>query len=261
MGEYFDDIHALKGSQLEGQPCEILDTPEIISLREKAADYDGLNALAAALRHSLRYREIPEIASRMISLSPKEAAPWRLRAGAYLSTLQYDKALWDFLQCLALGGDRQDIYYRLGICRYFQGDYLNATVHFEDTFFLSGDEMGIAAIYWHTLSAARGGLPQMLLPFYRSDMNVGHHTAYEKAVSVWAGARSLQEVLNELTSEPDDLEYVISAYGLAVYLETHGDHEEHLKLTDSILKRDTYWSALSYLAAYNDDKKRGVPLR
>ena len=252
MGEYFDDIHAMRESQLEGEACTVPDTAEISKLRGQAENFDVLYATVCALRRQLRYREIPELCDKMVSLSPKSPIPWRLRGGAYLCTLQYDKAVWDFLQALALGGDRGDIYYRLGICRYLQGDFLKATVHFEDVFFMSGDEMGIAAIYWHTLGAARGGLPPILLPFYRDDMNVGHPTAYKLAVSLWAGRISPEELLSRLEREQDDLEYVITAYGLAVYLETHGRRGEYEKLIASILTRGEFWSALSALAAYND---------
>lgn len=252
MGEYFDDIHAMRESQLEGEPCTVSDTPEISRLREQPESFDGLYALVNALRRQLRYREIPELCNKMASLSPKSPIPWRLRGGAYLCTLQHDKAIWDFLQALSLGGDRGDIYYRLGICRYLQGEFLKATVHFEDVFFMSGDEMGIAAIYWHTLSAARGGLPHILLPFYRDNMNVGHHTAYKLAVSLWAGRISPEELFSRLEHEHDALEYVITAYGLAVYLEVHGRHEEYKQLIISILTRGEFWSALSALAAYND---------
>jgi hypothetical protein len=119
-------------------------------------------------------------------------------------------------------------------------------------FFTSGDEMGIAAIYWHTLSAARGGLPAMLLPFYSDGMDVGHHTAYKLAVSLWAERVSADELLHLLENEHDDLEYIIAAYGLAVYYETHGQLEIYKTLLSSILERREFWSTLSALAAYND---------
>ena len=79
---------------------------------------------------------------------------------------------------------------------------------------LCDDEMGIAVLYWHTLSAARTEKAPMLLKYYRPDMAVGHHTAYEKSMQVWSGTTPLAAALEMLEREEDDLEYGITLYGL-----------------------------------------------
>ena len=63
---------------------------------------------------------------------------------------------------------------------------------------LCDDEMGIAVLYWHTLSAVRTEKAPTLLKYYRPDMAVGHHTAYEKAMRVWSGTTPLAAALEML---------------------------------------------------------------
>ena len=72
---------------------------------------------------------------------------------------------------------------------------------FEGCMPLCDDEMGIAVLYWHTLSAARTEKAPMLLKYYRPDMAVGHHTAYEKAMRVWSGTMPLSAALEMLHFE------------------------------------------------------------
>ncbi len=104
MGKYFDDIHAGWQSQLAGGPCEIGDTEEIKLLRNTASDYDGLMSLGDALSRQLRYREAAKAYNDALNLRPECLKARRLRAGRYLSTLQYTIARDDFLYCLTHTG-------------------------------------------------------------------------------------------------------------------------------------------------------------
>ena len=87
---------------------------------------------------------------------------------------------------------------------------------------------------------------------YRPDMYVGHHTAYEKAMRVTAGFAPMEDMLAELDAEPDDLQFAMTAYGLCVLLETHGETEKADALREKLLKRDGFWFCFSFLAAHND---------
>ena len=68
---------------------------------------------------------------------------------------------------------------------------------------------------------------------YRPDLYVGRHTSYEKAMRVAAG-------------------FAMTAYGLCVLLETHGEIEKADALREKLLARDGFWFCFSYLAAYSD---------
>ena len=60
-------------------------------------------------------------------------------------------------------------------------------------------------------------------------------------------------MLAELDTEEDDLQFAMTAYGLCVLLETHGEIEKADALREKLLARDGFWFCFSYLAAYSDD--------
>ena len=244
MEKPFDEPHLGIRSQVLGTPETIPDSPQVLSARQ-AGDFE---ALGQALSRQLRYREAIEAYSRGLVSDPENLRLLRLRAGRYLTTLQPERALADFERCLSLGADRLDCGYRIGLALFYLGRYSAAAGAFRDCIPLCDEEMGIAVIYWHTLSACRGGAAPALLGEYHSSMAVGHHTAYEKAVAVWAGARAYSQAEAASEQEPEDLEYGIAQYGLAY----HPDCPDRQALLEKICARDGFWPCFSYLAAWKD---------
>lgn len=259
MGEYFDDAHASWRSQLQGGvPCEVEDSQAVLSAGRRAGDYEGFLALGNGLSRQLRYREAINAYTEALKLQPDNLAARRLRAGRHLSLLQCDEARADLLRCMELGGDSADIIYRMGLCSYFQRRYEEAMGHFEECITLCGDEMGIAVIYWHTLSAYRSHTPPLLLGRYHPEMKVGHHTAYEKAVCVCAGARTCESLLAELEEEKEDLEYGTALYGICGWLSHAGRGKVCRDYREQLLRRDGFWPCYAYLAAWNDALQDGI---
>ena len=181
-------------------------------------------------------------------MEPENLSLLRLRAGRYLTTLQSDPAIADFEKCLTLGAEKLDCLYRIGLAQYYAGRYEQAMEAFEGCMPLCDDEMGIAVLYWHTLSAVRTEKAPTLLKYYRPDMAVGHHTAYEKAMRVWSGTTPHAAALEMLEREEDDLEYGITLYGLL----WHPDCTERERLSQVLLRRDGFWPSFAYLAAWKD---------
>ena len=48
-------------------------------------------------------------------------------------------------------------------------------------------------------------------------------------------------MLAELDTEEDDLQFAMTAYGLCVLLETHGEIEKADALREKLLARDGFW--------------------
>lgn len=90
---------------------------------------------------------------------------------------------------------------------------------------------------------------------YHPGMDVGHHTAYEAAMSTAAGYIDVSETMARLEQETDDLEYSICAYGVAKMLLHREKKEEANILLQSIVRRDSFWICYAYLAAWNDLNK------
>lgn len=252
MGKYFDDVYAGWDSQLMDEPCMIEDTTEIAELRKTARDGEAFLTLGERLSRQLRYREAIGAYTKAIELIPDDIRAYRNRAGRYLATLQTGKAEEDFLHCSKMGGDLMDIGYRLGVCCYLSGRYNESISYFEQTYPLCDDEMGIAVIYWHTLGNYQNGTEPRLLHKWHEGMAVGHHTAYEKAVRVFCGAETTEELLIELECETDDMEFVIALYGICIWLRQNGRDQECLEQMKCLLRRDGFWPCFAYLAAWNE---------
>lgn len=244
----FDDPHEGPASQLGGARCTLADSEAVRQARAQERSAESLLALGKALSRQLRYREAIAAYTEALTLEPDNRQLLRLRAGRYLTTLQSYEAIADFSRCLVLGEEKLDCLYRIGLAHYYAGRYHCAAAAMEQCLPLCDDEMEIAVIYWHTLSAARTGEEPALLRRYRAGMAVGHHTAYEKAVRVWAGIEPFAAELTALEAEPDDLEYCIALYGLAY----HPACRSTAGLLARLLPRNAFWPCFSYLAAWQD---------
>lgn len=244
----FDECHAGIESQILNLSAGVQDSDEVLAARNQDHTADNLLVLGNALSRQLRYREAIEAYTKALELQPDNLLILRLRAGRYLTTLQNDLAIQNFEECLNLGADQLDCLYRIGLAHYYAGRYRKAAEIFKTCISLCDDEMGIAVIYWHTLSSRRAGMKQELLNMYHTDMAVGHHVSYEKAVQVWTGKTSLPIMLETLRLEKDDLEYCITMYGLIC----HPYCVEKELLQTELLRRDGFWPGFAYLAAWND---------
>lgn len=242
-------------SQLLDRRIALSDSPAVQKARQIANDYEGYIALGQALSRQFRYREAIDAYTEALAHHPDDCAAMRLRAGRYLSTLQTDLALSEFQRCMDLGAEAVDFHYRMGLAYYYAGEFTSALEYFAQCFPLCDDEMGIAIMYWHTISARRAGRELSLLKRYRPGRNVGHHTAYEKAMRVWAGLEDLVQACLDAEAESDDMEYSIVMYGLAYHPSV--SDSECGNVLENILQRDSFWPCFAFLAAWNDKQIPG----
>ena len=256
MGKYFADVHASHESQFRNLPHGLADTDEIRACRAKPRTYETLLELADALCWQLRFREAIDTLTQAVKLEPERMEAYRKRGPKYLDTLQFGRALTDYTRCEQADGVSIE-------SRYLMRKYDGAIRAFADSLAIApqDDDMYIADVYWLVLSQLRAGktdeAQKTLRQHYRPDMYVGHHTAYEKAMRAAAGYASMEDILAELDAEPDDLQYAMTAYGLCVLLETHGETEKADALREKLLARDGFWFCFSYLAAYTDRGEAG----
>ena len=250
----FAEIHSIPAWELDGTPCPLEDSSEVKALR-KAGFYEELMELAYELSWQLRYRDAIKIYNWAVLLRPSEHEAVRLRGARYLSTLQPEKALPDLRKAIELGADEGDTGYSIGLCHYFMGDYAAAIEEFERIYPLFTAEMGIATMFWHTAAAIRSGKESVLLPLYREDMDVGHHTSYRFSVRLLSGLMTVEEALPLIENEEDDLEHAMMAYGALLWYERNGEYERAREMRDKILRRDDFWIGYAFLAAWNDRRR------
>ena len=172
------------------------------------------------------------------------------------------------------GGFRDDIedyekLYGAGIGFYYLGRYEKCMEAMELAFPHFNDEMGIAAIYWHTLAAWRcGGETVLLDRGYNIHMKIGHHRSYDKIMALAAGKSSVESTELMFSLEDNPLELSIQGYGLFCYLQMlqHRGGGAFVppvsKKAGEILERvyadDGFWITYAYLAARNDKKNGGI---
>lgn len=237
-------------SQFYDALCDVEDTEEMFWLRQ-SDDYQSKIALGNALSAQYRFREAAEAFETASYIQGYDSSLYIRLGGAYLTTRNFKAAYDAYMRCLDLRSAEQSVAYPLGVWHYLQKDYHVAAEWFTKCLPCS-DELMIAVIYWHSLCCFRFGCHPELLKHYRADMRVGHHTAYQTAVSLFTGKTDVVAVLDILKCEQDDLNYVIAAYGLYVYLAVKGEKEKSDTLLRDILSKKSVWPCISYLTAWND---------
>lgn len=248
-------------SQLGHAPCLCEDTAEMFWLRQ-SDDYQSRVKLGNLLSGQYRFRDALTSYHAAARIRTDDPMLYLRLGGAELTLRHFDRAKRAYDKSLALGAKAQSVAYPMGVWHYLQGDHMAAAESFAKAL-PCGDEMKIAVLYWHALCCMRGKLPDRLLDTYRADMRVGHHTAYQAAVEVILGRSSAEEALRQAEQDRDDLNAVVAMYGIAVYLEHCGRGTDAEAVLRSLLRRESVWPCISYLAAWNDiamrpDARRSV---
>lgn len=160
---------------------------------------------------------------------------------------------------IAEPSDDPDMKYKKGIGHFYLGEFEECMREQAEAYPFFNDEMGVAAIYWHTVAAWKCGKePSLLKEKYHYGMDVGHHTAYNKALATAAGILPLGSALKMLSFEHRPLEFSIFAYGAACYLESLGSKEEAKALLVKVVEDDRFWITYAYLAAWNVRSELGL---
>jgi len=149
--------------------------------------------------------------------------------------------------------------YSMGIGYYFLGEYEKCMEKEEESFPFFEDEMGIAAIFWHTLAAWRAGKePKLLKENYHYGMTVGHHRSYNRVMAIACGNVSLETAMTLYEHSFQPLDSAIYGYGLGCYLDSIGQHEKAFEIIEKVAKDDSFWIAYAFLAAWNDINKPNI---
>ena len=235
-------------SQLKGAPCPVEDTEEIFWLRQ-GDDYQSRVLLGDKLCGQYRFRQALEAYRAAARIRDDQPDLFVRLGGAHLTLFHFPEAKAAYDRSAALGAGAKALSYPLGVWHYLQGRYHEAAAYFAAVL-PCGDEMRIAALYWHALSCLRGHLPDPLLDSYHPTMQVGHHEAYRATVEVFLGLQDAGALAKEAEGM-GDLDAVVALYGLCVHLEATG-RTGFPALRAALLARAAAWPCISYLAAWND---------
>jgi len=236
--------------QLGSEPCAVEDTGEMFWLR-MADDYQSKFALGNALAAQYRFKEAIEIYEEAMRIKSDDWHLYYSLGGAYLTLRHFDQGMAAYRRCLELGASEKTVSYPMGVGHYLMGHYEGAAARFAMVLPCDG-EMEIAIIYWHTLCCYRTGSEPSLLNRFHKDLDVGHHIAYRSAVSVFSGELPWEQAARETLDDDDDVNAVVSLYGLCGYLDRIGLHGDSAYYRSKLLARDHVWPCIPYLAAWGD---------
>lgn len=90
---------------------------------------------------------------------------------------------------------------------------------------------------------------------YESQIKLGNLLSGQYRFREAVDAYHADETLRQAEQDKNDLNAVVTMYGITVYLEYCEKKEEARKVKESLLRRKSVWPCISYLAAWNDMKK------
>ena len=242
--------YASLDSQLGDAPCRCEDTEEMFWLRE-SDDYESRVRLGNLLSGQYRFREALDAYRSAARIRGDDPALWLRMGGAHLTLRHFDEAKAAYDRSCLLSGSEKTAAFQMGVWHYLRGDYRSAAERFAAVPPCS-DELLIAVLYWHALSCMRNQFPDGLITAYRDGLQVGHHTAYRSAVELFLGRISPKEAFSRAAREENDLDAVILLYGLSRYFAHGGDRPASEEAMAALLRRESVWPCISYLAAWND---------
>jgi len=218
-----------------------------------------------------RINEAIEVYTTGIAKHPDYAPLYRHRGHRYITARKFDLAIADLEKAAQLMEGKVDqveedgqpssthvplttldynIYYHLGLARYFKGDYIGAILALKEgrKYVRVFDDNRIALTYWiynALCLTGRQGVARSELIDVDAGMNVIENKAYYRLLRMYLGSIKPEEVI------PDDARGVDRAtlmYGLGVWYLYNNDADKARSIFRKIVA-DEYWPAFGHIAA------------
>jgi|GEM_PF-1273261 len=238
-------------SQYEGRGEVPADTGEIF-LTRMSDDYASRLKCGNLLARQYRYREAVELYRKAERIRQDDPALYLRMGGALLTLFRFDEAAECYERARKLGMEAQKLAFYFGFREYLTGNYRAAAERFRAVL-PTDEENTVSAVYWHTLASVRAGVAPDLLGEVKPDVQVGHHTAYLRALDLFRGKVSEKDLRREAEEERSDLNAAILFYGLSVFLAGRGDQIRAGELRRKTLARESVWPCVASLAARRDE--------
>lgn len=226
------------------------------------------------LAYLARYREALATYTDALAEHPDEPRLLRHRGHRWISVRELDRAVEDLSRAGELIQGTEDrvepdglpnergiptstlhfnIWYHLGLAHYLKGEFERAARAYEACLAASRHpDSVVATTYWYHLTLRRLGRHDeaaALLESITSDMDLIESTAYHELLRVFAGERSVGEVLEPAADRQLTLESATRAYGVGAFHLLEGRREEAYRVFRRILDARDQQSAFGYIAA------------
>jgi hypothetical protein len=221
------------------------------------------------------YKDAIRIFSEGLSRYTNDARLFRHRGHRYITIRCFDEAVKDLERAASLTKGKPDetepdglpnprniptstlqtnIYYHLGLARYFKGDFDGASAAFRQCFDLAKSaDMKVAAANWIFMSAMRSGKEKDAKQFVNDEIKDGldviENGDYYKLLKLYQGKIKPEDLLNEAGSNST------LGYGLGNWYLYNGKRNEAIKLFRQVTTGDQ-WANFGYIAAEAELKRQ-----
>lgn len=197
---------------------------------------------------------------------------YRHRGHRYITTRQFDKAIFDLEQAAFFSRNipieiEQDglpnkrniprtsvqfnIWYHLGLAYYLKGDFDKAISSYKKCLAISdNDDMLVATTDWLYMTYRKIGnleSAQALLTRVKKRMDILENTSYHNRLLMYMDLKKPKD-LYDLNSEKSDVALVTQGYGVGNWYYYNGKVNEAIEIFEKIIESDS-WHAFGYLAA------------
>lgn len=228
-----------------------------------------LGRRAAALGE---YRNAIGMFSEGIGKHPEDARMYRHRGHRYLNLRQFGLAIDDFEKAEELMDGAADepepdlfpnpagiptstlksnVWYHLGLARYLQGDFGQASEQFQKVLDLGlTSDMETSAIYWHYMALKRSGKDLeagLILDRVSEDTNLLEGEVYLNLLLVFKGVFDADYLME---SSPEAMQNATFAYGIGNWHYMNGRQDRAAAIWEELHNGNQgQWPAFGYIAA------------
>ncbi|MBK8915645.1 MAG: hypothetical protein IPM64_13805 [Phycisphaerales bacterium] len=245
--------------------------------RRSEAHPDDLDAIiwhGRRLGYLWRMEEAIAVFTEAVEKFPARAEPLRHRGHRLISLRRFDAAARDLRRAAELIAGRPDavepdgqpnarnqprstlhfnVWYHLALVEYFRGRWADSAAAWETAWtHCHNDDSRVAVAHWHYLTLARSGRSaeaQALLGRIHPGMDVIENHAYRDRLELFAGRRSLEEVLRATADAAGDAG-AVEQWGLAIGM-THllrGEADAARQWFERIVAGES-WPSFGFIAA------------
>lgn len=233
-------------SQINNEPCNVEDTEEIFWLR-MSDDYQSKVKAGDLLVKQYRFKDAITEYQNALRIKKDDFMLYIKLGGAYLTLFKYEEAEKYYNKALEYAAKEETVAFYFGVMEFLKASYSEAISYFEKVNTNNG-EMLISVIYWHTIASFKNHSQPSFLEKYNENIDVGHHTAYKAAVSLFADKIEY----NNIIIPKNSLDAVIVQYGICEYLKHKKQTTEIERYAEQLLIHTDVWPCIAYLTAYND---------
>ena len=243
-------------------------------LASRPTDADALIWVGRRLAYLWRYQDAIATFSKGVSLHPKDPRMYRHRGHRYITTRQFDRAVEDFDEAVALIKGTKDeiepdgapnplnkprstlhfnIWYHLGLAHYLRGDFEKALTAYEECMKVSNNDDSIVATsdwLWMTLMRlGRQAEAARVLERITPKMDILENGSYHRRLLMYKGVEKPETLLDP--TDADDLTIATQGYGVANWYLVTGNPVRARDLLEKVVGGRS-WSAFGYIAAEAD---------